>query len=214
MNRVKVTVHGELAQVLGKSVWHFCIEKPFEVFAALEANTSKLFRYLFENPDSEYKVLIDGGDLHHLGELNATRPMQEVHVIPVLAGAGRAGGWLALIGIVIIAAVIIIASAGTATPAVGAAAPSLFATATAGWSGFALALGVTLTLTGVSQMIMKSPSFDDSERPENKPSYVFNGAVNSYRQGNPIPVGFGRLRVGSQIISAGIRSVDLLPSVT
>ena len=45
---------------------------------------------------------------------------------------------------------------------------------------------------------------EPSERPENKPSYSFNGAVNTTAQGHPVPVGYGRLIVGSAVISAGI----------
>ena len=52
---------------------------------------------------------------------------------------------------------------------------------------------------------------EPSERPENKPSYSFNGAVNTTAQGHPVPVGYGRLIVGSAVISAGI-DVDEIPA--
>ena len=52
---------------------------------------------------------------------------------------------------------------------------------------------------------------EPSERPENKPSYSFNGAVNTTAQGHPVPVGYGRLVVGSAVISAGI-DVDEVPA--
>ena len=38
---------------------------------------------------------------------------------------------------------------------------------------------------------------------------IFNGSVNTVGQGHPVPVGYGRLRVGSCVISAGIDTVDL-----
>jgi len=41
-------------------------------------------------------------------------------------------------------------------------------------------------------------------------SYVFNGAVNTTAQGHPVPVGYGRMIVGSAVISAGI-DVDEIP---
>jgi len=50
---------------------------------------------------------------------------------------------------------------------------------------------------------------DSGESVANKPSYLFNGARNTMTQGNPVPVGFGELGVGSQVISAGIRSVQI-----
>lgn len=42
----------------------------------------------------------------------------------------------------------------------------------------------------------------------NQPSYVFNGAVNTESQGHPVPLCYGRMRVGSAVISAGIEADD------
>lgn len=205
----KVTIYGELAVILGKSEWQFELTHPAEVFAALEANTDKLLKHMFANPESEYQLLIDEAPMLVLDELYATRPMQHLKILPILAGSSS-GGLLAIIGMVIIAAVVIWASAGTATPGVIAVFTTISGTA---FASFALTLGVMLVLSGVSQMLLKSPTNGDSQRPENKPSYLFNGAVNSYRQGNPISIGFGKARVGSQVISAGLRSVDILAPV-
>lgn len=53
---------------------------------------------------------------------------------------------------------------------------------------------------------MKGLSAKDSA--ENKPSYNFNGAVNTTAQGNPVPLGYGRMIIGSAVISAGIYAMD------
>jgi predicted phage tail protein len=66
-------------------------------------------------------------------------------------------------------------------------------------------VGTAMILGGVSQMIAPTPkAAEPYEPPENKPSYSFNGAVNTTAQGHPVPVGYGRLIVGSAVISAGI----------
>lgn len=71
-------------------------------------------------------------------------------------------------------------------------------------------IGLGLVLGGVSQLIAGSPKAPTpSERPNNAPSYAFNGAVNTTGQGNPVPVLYGRLRVGSQVISTGISTAAL-----
>jgi predicted phage tail protein len=45
----------------------------------------------------------------------------------------------------------------------------------------------------------------DQENPENKPSYLMNGVVNTLRQGHPIPLLYGGpLLVGSMVLSADI----------
>ena len=46
------------------------------------------------------------------------------------------------------------------------------------------------------------------ERPENRPSYAFDGPVNTAAQGNPVPVCYGRLIVGSQVVSAGMMAEE------
>ena len=38
---------------------------------------------------------------------------------------------------------------------------------------------------------------------ENEPSLAFDGAVNTMGQGGPVPLGYGRLLVGSAIVSVG-----------
>lgn len=65
---------------------------------------------------------------------------------------------------------------------------------------------VSMVISGIVSALFAPPKPDitGSERPDNKPSYTFNGAVNTTQQGHPVPVGYGRLRVGSQVISAGL----------
>ena len=84
----KVTVHGELAQILGKAEWDFEVSRPAEIFRALEANTGKLVSHMFTTPESEYRMLIDDSDMLVTEELIATRPMSHIHIMPVMAGAG------------------------------------------------------------------------------------------------------------------------------
>ena len=42
------------------------------------------------------------------------------------------------------------------------------------------------------------------ERPEDRPSFLLNGQVNTTLQGNPIPIVGGRCLVGGLVVSAGI----------
>ncbi|MNL81044.1 Bacteriophage lambda tail assembly protein I [compost metagenome] len=47
-----------------------------------------------------------------------------------------------------------------------------------------------------------------ADGPENGASYNFNGPVNTTAQGNPVPLLYGRMIVGSSVISAGIYAED------
>lgn len=61
--------------------------------------------------------------------------------------------------------------------------------------GFSMAVnGVVAALASPSKM-----DFDDSEN-----QYYFNGPVNTTDQGVPIPLVFGRCKVGSRVINSGI----------
>jgi len=52
--------------------------------------------------------------------------------------------------------------------------------------------------------------FGANEAPENKPSYIFNGVVNTARQGGRIPVLYGGpLLVGSMVVSSRINTKDV-----
>jgi len=71
-------------------------------------------------------------------------------------------------------------------------------------------MGVSLVIGGVSQLLFSPQTQTQSaEREENKPSFIFNGAVNTTRQGNCVPICYGRMIVGSQVISAGLSVTQL-----
>jgi predicted phage tail protein len=201
--RIKVKLYGALARAVNRANWEFEVSSPIEIFNALEANTGKAFNHLYNNLGTEYRFLLDGKDITDLNQL-VLGNAEEIEVMPVLKGAGNSGAWLAVIGIVLLAVV-----AWWAAPAwLGAAAATTTLTAT---QSFFLTVGVALTLGGIAQMLAPTASTTDEEKPENKPSYIYNGAINTYRQGNPVPYGAGGpMIVGSQIISAGIRSVDVV----
>ena len=75
----------------------------------------------------------------------------------------------------------------------------------------AAGIGWSLVLGGVAQLLFKPPELQNSDRTENQPSFAFNGAVNTVAQGNPVPVGYGRLIVGSQVISLGLHPDAMVP---
>lgn len=83
---------------------------------------------------------------------------------------------------------------------------------TAGY--FATSIGASLLLGGISQALTSTPSTSNQtvEAVSNRPSYAFDGAVNTAAQGNPVPVCYGQLIVGSQVISAGL-SVEQISTV-
>ena len=116
----------------------------------------------------------------------------EIRIAPVILGSKRAGVFQTILGVALLA---------VATFAPWGAA--LWASDLVG------AIGISTALGGVMQMLTPvQGGISMRQSPDNKPSYAFGGPVNSIAQGNPVPILYGRRRVGGAIISAGIYAED------
>ena len=123
-----------------------------------------------------------------------------VHIIPTVTGRKRAGLGKTILGVALIA----VAAVATGGFAAGAGA-GLFGTGLS-WGTVGL-MGAALTFGGIAQLLTpspKTPNMSGYERPEDRPSFLLGGQVNTTLQGNPIPIVGGRMLVGSLVISAGI----------
>ncbi len=189
---------GELGRQFGRR-HKMVVSSAAEAVRALSANFPTFERELVSSGERGvgYKVLV-GRDELNLERLHEPSGQQRITIAPVISGAGGNG-----LGQIILGAALI--AVAWWNPMGWAAAGSFLSQATL------YSVGTSMILGGVAQMIAPTPkSTEPSERPENKPSYAFNGAVNTTAQGQPVPVGYGRLIVGSGVISAGI-DVDEVP---
>lgn len=74
---------------------------------------------------------------------------------------------------------------------------------------FLMKMGAMMMIGGTIQMLSPQPQKQSAkDRPDNQANYNFNGPVNTQAQGNPVPLLYGRLIVGSAVISAGILAQD------
>ena len=121
-------------------------------------------------------------------------------IIPVIAGKGG-------LGKVVLGAALI----GASFYLPGATYFSAMSSFSINASAIASSIGFSLLLGGVSQMLFAPPKakINNGEKSSNLPSYAFAGAVNTTGQGNPIPICYGQLRVGSQVISTGLSVTQL-----
>ena len=117
-----------------------------------------------------------------------------VHFTPVLKGSKRGG----LFGV--IAGVAIIASAIALGPLAG-----IISTKAAWIVG---AVGASLLLGGVAQMLTKMPEMKMGTEKEKKQSTAFSNLSNMTAQGTSMPLAYGRMRDGSLIISQGVETMD------
>jgi len=72
------------------------------------------------------------------------------------------------------------------------------------YAGQMMFMGAAMAFGGISQMISAHAPASVST----KSSYNFNGAQNTTSQGGPVPLLYGRMRVGSTVISSGILAMD------
>lgn len=175
-----------------------------------------------------------GGTDLDLAELPMTLGRHDIHIMPAAMGAGggstgKTVGKIVL-GVVMIAGAFFTAGASLAPMiAVDAAmygVPAATLTATAGAGGMSAAIGagailgsitygniasvgLMMALSGVSQLISPTPqasqaAYTNFERPEARTSFIYGGAVNTSEQGGPIPILYGRMRIGSTLVAASV----------
>ena len=70
------------------------------------------------------------------------------------------------------------------------------------------AVGASLLLGGVAQMLTKQPNMPNVSEKEKKNSTDFSNLSNMASQGKPMPLAYGRIRTGSMIISQGVETFD------
>lgn len=186
-----ILLYGFLGRQFGK-VHHYDVRSPAEAVRALSVTLAGFRKAVADG--GSYRVLVGGKtalSVETLGHPVSSR--ETIRIVPAVEGAGRGGVLQLILGIALIIAAPYLPvgygiTAGTFTSI-----------------GFSLALG------GVSQMLFAPKPAQNGtstsgsvDRPENRPSYTFDGAVNTAAQGNPVPVLYGKLIVGSQVISAGL----------
>jgi predicted phage tail protein len=145
--------------------------------------------------DQHYRVSIGGYDLAE-DELHDPAGLQDIKIVPVVAGAGAVGRILAGVALIALSFAII--------PLGIAAAGSGIATMVGG-------IGASLVLGGVAQLLTPAPQIPSGFNSEKDPrkSYSFSGVQNTSRQGVPVPIVYGETLVGAVVISAGIDTVQV-----
>lgn len=188
----EIRLYGHLGQTFGR-VFKLNVQSPAEALRALRANFPTFEAYLNKHSKQGFQVFV-GKESVGVDGLHMRSDDSVIKFIPVVSGAGHGVGTIIIGALIIIAAFM---SDGASLSATG----TLTAT-TAG--GMALSFGASLIIGGVTQLLSKSLGLDSSESAINTPSYVFNGPVNTVAQGNPVPICYGEMIVGSQVISAGL----------
>ena len=152
-------------------------------------------RYMMGSAEKGLRFAVFKGR-ENLAEEDLERPTgkETIRIVPVICGSKRAGGLQTIVGAVLVAAAFVLSF-----------------TPLAGSSPFLYQMGAALMIGGAMQMLApQAKGLGAQDRPENRPSYSFNGPANTSAQGNPVGLLYGQLTVGSAVISAGIYAQDQL----
>lgn len=205
----EIVLHGRLRKKFGAR-FRLDVANAAEAVFALEANHPG--RFFAELRRGAYKVVRGHAKTGlHLDE-NSLRfglGSAPLHIIPVPGGAKNGGVVKAVLGVAIIG-IAIFASGGTL------AAPLAHMSSALPMGGLGLGLtygnlalfGLTMVLAGVSQMLSPAPK-NNATSGESQSSYIFSGPQNSIDQGGPVPLIYGRIRVGSTVVSAALDAENI-----
>lgn len=204
-NIVNINLHGELGNQIGKN-YRLSVQSVGEACHAINTLTkNKFFKYLIDKDKSgqRYRVLINKKQINidpninkdvekikqsELG-LNFNNNLESIDVVPILEGSKDFAQLVLGVVLVIVGVLISVGTLGGGTPL-----------------GIALVIGgLGLIAGGIITLLSSPPKFSDFREIDGstgRTSYLFNGPENTTKEGGPVPVGYGNLIIGSQVISA------------
>lgn len=194
-----VILYGELGRQFGRH-HRFDVASPAEAIRALVANHPTFERVLLDHKPG-FHVLVGATDAGTSDDaLRAPFGHNEpIKIVPVVAGGKSAWASILLGAALLAAAFFMPAALGGMT---------LFGTTTV--ASLAGTIGFSLVLGGVAQLLSPQPKTSAASNGDDTgTSYVFNGAVNVNSPGGPVPVGYGRMIIGSVVASMGITVREL-----
>jgi predicted phage tail protein len=203
-----------LRKRLGQCRFEFDVSTPAQAIKALCVNFPGLDKWLIDSEKDGvgYRVAVSKEKVTEENVAPLLMPFSDREVFsitPVVAGAGGGFGRI-LLGAVLIAVAI-------ANPAVGfglGGASGFGAAAGAGFGASLAAaagtLGIGLVLSGVAQLLSPQPELQDLDESVRLESFSFSNVVNTARQGLPVPIAYGRVFVGSAVISSGLNVKEVM----
>ena len=196
----KIKLYGQLAKFVGHKEFEVKVDNVAQAVSFLIHNFEGLEAYM---SPKYYQVKVGDDDIGK-DELAYPVGQQDIHFVPVIAGAGRGGLGKILLGALLITGAVM---AGGGFGALFSEKGLVFAGGKFGafMGKFAMNLGVGLTIMGVSEMLFPLPEpqkFSSEEDPQL--SFSFSGVQNTSRAGTPVPIVYGEIITGSVVISAAI----------
>ena len=201
----KLKLYGELAKFVGHKEFEVKVHNLPQAISFLVNNFPEVEAYM--NPKL-YQVKIGNYEINK-DEINYPIGQQDIHIVPVISGAGGGFGRF-LTGAFLIGASFFFPGAGLfgttglfgagAAGVVGVSSSSVLL-GTAIGTGLS-AIGAGMVISGVGEMLFptQQPTFEDNPQI----SFNFAGTQNTARAGTPIPIVYGEIFTGSVVISGDV----------
>jgi predicted phage tail protein len=194
----KLKLYGELAEFVGHKEFEIQVDSLGKAVSFLVNNFPQIEKFM--NPQY-YQVKV-GNYAVNEEEIHHPIGQEDIHIVPVISGAGRGMGKI-LLGAALIAGAFFM-------PIAVPYAPLGFSLKTGFVGGSLLAksmvyLGSALVLSGVSEMLFpvpKTKEFKSEQDPQL--SFSFSGTQNTSRAGTPVPICYGEIVTGSVVISGAV----------
>jgi len=196
----KVKLHGELAKFVGHEEFEAVVKTTAEAVKFLITNFPKLEVYM---SDKYYQVLVGDTELDE-DQIHDPIGKSEIHIVPVITGAGGSSFNRILLGGALIGASFLFPGAGMFAGGSAAAKAAAVASPFMAGIGSALsAVGAGMVLNGVSEILFPLPTPEEQED-DPRISFNFSGVQNTSRAGTAHPIVYGEIVTGSVVISASV----------
>lgn len=209
----KVRLHGILAKEFGE-FFSFKLGKAKDVIRAIDANKKNFIKRINDlgKQGFNYTLVVDGKKVSDLSEIEIKKEHKNIEIVPMIAGSGVDPITIGLL----IQATLGSSAAASAIAAGGVAAGAV----TGGLAASSFIIGtIALTAVSVGLQMLLAPKPDagppiSATTKAFSESFSFSNKANVAAQGTPVPVGYGRLRVGSQVVQYSSKSFPQSESST
>lgn len=195
----EIMIQIELGGILGKTfgkIHHRLINTTHEATRALAATIPGFEKFMISSQRRGLTYAVFKGKKNiGIDDLGLPVTGEVIRIVPIVIGSKRGGILQTVLGAVLVAvgAVMTYMSGGTASPLAAGLMTS----------------GIGMMAGGVIQMLSPQPAgLASKQDTDNKPSYAFGSVTNTAAQGYPVPLMYGKRRIGGAIISAGIYVED------
>jgi len=194
---VTIELYGQLGKLFGKSHTRL-VRTNAEAIHALCKTIDNFERFLNSSKLRGLTFAIYRGNKNiGLNDMGVPVTEEVIKIVPHIIGSKKAGALQTILGAVLVVVGVVI---------------GYFA----GWTGVGWAIGSKMAmmggammLGGVVQMLSPQPAgLASKQDADNRASYAFGGVTNTAAQGYPVPILYGKRRIGGAIISAGIYVED------